>query len=64
VTNTEFELGGINHLALVSSDMQQTIDFYSGVLGMPLIKTIELPNGAALLLRLRRRRLPGVLLVP
>jgi catechol 2,3-dioxygenase-like lactoylglutathione lyase family enzyme len=43
--NTEFELGGINHLALVSSDMQQTIDFYSGVLGMPLIKTIELPAG-------------------
>jgi catechol 2,3-dioxygenase-like lactoylglutathione lyase family enzyme len=45
VANTEFELGGINHLALVSSDMQQTIDFYSGVLGMPLIKTIDLPAG-------------------
>src|SRR5262249_26846463 len=45
VTNTEFELGGINHLALVSSDMKQTIDFYSAVLGMPLIKTIDLPNG-------------------
>jgi len=45
MTNTEFELGGINHLALVSSDMRQTIDFYSGVLGMPLIKTLDLPNG-------------------
>jgi catechol 2,3-dioxygenase-like lactoylglutathione lyase family enzyme len=45
MTNTEFELGGINHLALVSSDMKQTIEFYSGVLGMPLIKTIDLPNG-------------------
>jgi catechol 2,3-dioxygenase-like lactoylglutathione lyase family enzyme len=43
--NTEFELGGINHLALVSSDMQRTIDFYSGVLGMPLIKTLDLPGG-------------------
>lgn len=43
--NTEFELGGINHLALVSSDMQRTIDFYSGVLGMPLVKTLELPDG-------------------
>src|SRR5690606_41037314 len=43
--NTEFELGGINHLALVSSDMKSTIDFYSGVLGMPLIKTLELPFG-------------------
>ena len=45
MTNTEFELGGINHLALVSSDMQRTIEFYSGVLGMPLIKTIDLPAG-------------------
>jgi catechol 2,3-dioxygenase-like lactoylglutathione lyase family enzyme len=45
MANTEFELGGINHLALVSSDMQRTIDFYSGVLGMPLVKTLDLPNG-------------------
>jgi catechol 2,3-dioxygenase-like lactoylglutathione lyase family enzyme len=44
-TNTEFELGGINHLALVSSDMKRTVAFYTGVLGMPLIKTIELPGG-------------------
>lgn len=38
-----FEYGGINHLALVCSDMAETIDFYAGVLGMPLVKTIELP---------------------
>jgi catechol 2,3-dioxygenase-like lactoylglutathione lyase family enzyme len=44
-SNQRFELGGINHLALVCSDMAATIDFYSGVLGMPLIKTIELPAG-------------------
>lgn len=43
--NTEFELRGVNHLALVCSDMKQTIDFYEGVLGMPLTKTIELPMG-------------------
>lgn len=43
--NTEFEFRGLNHLALVCRDMQRTVDFYSGVLGMPLIKTIELPNG-------------------
>ena len=43
--NTEFELRGINHLALVCRDMQATVDFYSGILGMPLIKTIELPFG-------------------
>jgi catechol 2,3-dioxygenase-like lactoylglutathione lyase family enzyme len=40
-----FELSGINHLALVCRDMQRTVDFYSGVLGMPLVKTIELPLG-------------------
>jgi catechol 2,3-dioxygenase-like lactoylglutathione lyase family enzyme len=40
-----FELGGINHLALVCRDMARTVDFYSGVLGMPLVKTIELPFG-------------------
>jgi catechol 2,3-dioxygenase-like lactoylglutathione lyase family enzyme len=40
-----FEFSGINHLALVCSDMDRTVDFYSNVLGMPLIKTIELPGG-------------------
>jgi catechol 2,3-dioxygenase-like lactoylglutathione lyase family enzyme len=40
-----FELRGINHLALVSSDMARTVDFYEGVLGMPLVKTVELPVG-------------------
>jgi catechol 2,3-dioxygenase-like lactoylglutathione lyase family enzyme len=40
-----FEFRGINHLALVCSDMERTVDFYSGVLGMPLIKTIDLPEG-------------------
>ncbi len=40
-----FEFQGINHLALVCSDMARTVDFYSNVLGMPLIKTIDLPMG-------------------
>jgi catechol 2,3-dioxygenase-like lactoylglutathione lyase family enzyme len=40
-----FELGGINHLALVCRDMGRTVDFYTNVLGMPLVKTIELPAG-------------------
>lgn len=43
--NTEFEFRGLNHLALVCKDMQRTVDFYQGVLGMPLVKTIELPGG-------------------
>ncbi len=64
-SNTEFEFRGINHLALVSSDMARTVDFYTNVLGMPLIKTLEIPGGAsALLLRLWQRRLAGLLLVP
>lgn len=39
------DLGGINHLALVCRDMARTVAFYEGVLGMPLVKTIELPFG-------------------
>lgn len=40
-----FEFRGINHLALVSSDMARTVAFYRDVLGMPLTKTIDLPAG-------------------
>jgi len=43
--NTRFDIQGINHVALVCKDMKRTVDFYSGVLGMPLTKTINLPNG-------------------
>jgi len=43
--NDKFEIQGINHLALVCRDMKRTVDFYSGVLGMPLVKTINLPRG-------------------
>ena len=41
----QLEFRGINHLALVSSDMARTVEFYEGVLGMPLVKTVELPAG-------------------
>lgn len=43
--NHEFELRGVNHVALVCRDMARTVDFYTTVLGMPLVKTIELPDG-------------------
>jgi catechol 2,3-dioxygenase-like lactoylglutathione lyase family enzyme len=43
--NKEFELRGVNHLALVCKDMAKTVDFYTNVLGMPLTKTIDLPAG-------------------
>jgi catechol 2,3-dioxygenase-like lactoylglutathione lyase family enzyme len=44
--NKEFEIRGVNHLALVCRDMARTVDFYSNTLGMPLTKTIDLPGGA------------------
>ena len=40
-----FEFRGINHLALVCKDMARTVAFYRDTLGMPLVKTIELPAG-------------------
>ena len=45
MSDKPFELGGINHLALVCRDMEATVAFYEGILGMPLVKTIELPVG-------------------
>jgi catechol 2,3-dioxygenase-like lactoylglutathione lyase family enzyme len=44
-TNTEFELRGFNHLALVCRDMAETVAWYEDVLGMKLVKTLELPDG-------------------
>jgi catechol 2,3-dioxygenase-like lactoylglutathione lyase family enzyme len=44
-TNPEFELRGINHLALVCRDMAETVAWYEDVLGMKLVKTLELPDG-------------------
>jgi catechol 2,3-dioxygenase-like lactoylglutathione lyase family enzyme len=45
MSDRPFELSGINHLALVCRDMARTVEFYEGVLGMALTKTIELPAG-------------------
>ena len=36
---------GINHLALVCRDMAETVAFYQDILGMPLVKTVALPDG-------------------
>jgi catechol 2,3-dioxygenase-like lactoylglutathione lyase family enzyme len=43
--NGEFELRGVNHVALVCRDMARTVEFYTQVLGMPLTKTLNLPGG-------------------
>jgi catechol 2,3-dioxygenase-like lactoylglutathione lyase family enzyme len=44
-TNDQFQFRGVNHLALVCKDMARTVAFYRDVLGMPLVKTIDLPGG-------------------
>lgn len=36
---------GIHHLALNTDDMKMTIDFYAGVLGMPLVHALRVPPG-------------------
>jgi catechol 2,3-dioxygenase-like lactoylglutathione lyase family enzyme len=43
--NSEFQFSGINHVALVCSDMDKTVNFYRDILGMPLIKALDLPGG-------------------
>lgn len=35
---------GVNHLALVTRDMDATVRFYDGVLGAPLVATIATPE--------------------
>jgi catechol 2,3-dioxygenase-like lactoylglutathione lyase family enzyme len=42
--NNQFELRGVHHIALVCADMAATVRFYRDILGMPLIKTIDLHN--------------------
>jgi catechol 2,3-dioxygenase-like lactoylglutathione lyase family enzyme len=40
-----FQYCGVNHIALVCRDMAETVDFYENVLEMPLVKTVEFPDG-------------------
>jgi catechol 2,3-dioxygenase-like lactoylglutathione lyase family enzyme len=44
--STQFDVRGISDLALVCSDMAETKQFYTEVLGLPLIKTQELEDGS------------------
>jgi catechol 2,3-dioxygenase-like lactoylglutathione lyase family enzyme len=41
---SEFEYRGVNHVALVCKDMARTVRFYRDVLGMKLVKTLDLPR--------------------
>ncbi|MDA1077385.1 MAG: VOC family protein [Proteobacteria bacterium] len=46
MNNENFEYRGVNHVALVCKDMAKTVEFYDGVLGMKLVKTLDLPGGS------------------
>jgi catechol 2,3-dioxygenase-like lactoylglutathione lyase family enzyme len=45
MSETRIRYGGLHHLALVCSDMQRTVDFYTNVLGMKLKKGFDLEGG-------------------
>ena len=36
---------GVHHLALTTEDMKATVEFYVGVLGMPLVHAMKVPPG-------------------
>ena len=39
--DTKFEFKGIDHVAFVVKDMKSTVDFYHGLLGMPVLHTLD-----------------------
>jgi len=43
--SAKIRYGGVHHLALVCSDMQRTVEFYTKVLGMELKKGFDLEGG-------------------
>jgi catechol 2,3-dioxygenase-like lactoylglutathione lyase family enzyme len=45
MSNKGFEYHGVNHVALVCKDMKKTVEFYTEVLEMKLVKTISFPGG-------------------
>jgi len=42
---TNNHLRGVHHLALNTDDMKMTVEFYTGVLGMPLVHAMRIPPG-------------------
>ena len=46
-TSPAVKLRGVHHLALNTEDMKATIDFYTEVLGMPLVHAMKVPPGTA-----------------
>jgi catechol 2,3-dioxygenase-like lactoylglutathione lyase family enzyme len=44
-TKDKISYYGVHHLALNTDDMKMTVDFYVGVLGMPLVHAMRVPPG-------------------
>jgi catechol 2,3-dioxygenase-like lactoylglutathione lyase family enzyme len=44
---TRSAVRGVHHLALNTDDMKVTVDFYTEVLGMPLVHAMKVPPGTA-----------------
>src|SRR3984885_10918607 len=44
-TDSKISYYGVHHLALNTDDMKMTVDFYVGVLGMPLVHAMRVPPG-------------------
>lgn len=42
--NPIFNFKGLDHVALTISDMKRSVEFYNGVLGMPVLHTLEYAN--------------------
>jgi catechol 2,3-dioxygenase-like lactoylglutathione lyase family enzyme len=45
ITDMKLEYGGVHHLALVSKDMEKTVDFYTNTMDMKLVKAFDLGGG-------------------
>lgn len=44
VADKTFEFRGVNHAAFVCRDMAKTVEFYRDILGMRLVKSLDLPQ--------------------
>ena len=40
--SSSVQTGGVDHLALICSDIEQTIEFYTNIVGMTLIKFCQI----------------------
>jgi catechol 2,3-dioxygenase-like lactoylglutathione lyase family enzyme len=45
IVSDKIEYGGVHHLALVSKDMARTVDFYTNIMDMKLVKGFDLGGG-------------------